>query len=74
MNRSPLYKWLLFINLSSKRGAEGQSRTDLGPLLSVFEYDALCINQFHHETHSMIGSLVVLTHMVCPVEGVGQAS
>ena len=55
-------------------GAERQSRTDTGSPPLVFEYDALYINQFHHETHSMVGSLVVLTCMVRPVKGVGQTS
>ena len=44
----------------SKSGAEGQSRTDTGSPPAVFEYHALCTNQFHHETYSIIGSLVVL--------------
>jgi hypothetical protein len=55
-------------------GAEGQSRTDTGSPPPVFEFDALCTNQFHHETYSMIGSLVVLAGMVCLIKGVGQTS
>ena len=56
----------------SKSDAEGQSRTDTGSPLPVFEYDALCINQFHHETYSLIGYLVVLAGMACQIKGVGQ--
>ena len=60
------------INWLSKSGAEGQSRTDTGSPPLVFEYDALCINQFHHETYSLIGYLVMLAGMACQIKGVGQ--
>jgi len=32
------------------------------------------VQKFHHETYSMIGSLVVLAGMVCQIKGVGQTS
>ena len=34
----------------------------------------LFVQRFHHETYSMIGSLVVLAGMVCQIKGVGQTS
>ena len=57
-----------------KSDAEGQSRTDTGSPLPVFESGALCTNQFHHGTSSMIGSLVVLAGMVYRIKGIGQTS
>ena len=67
IDRAPAHKYhLILVRL--------KSRTDTGSSPPVFEYDALCINQFHHETYSMIGSLVVLTCMIRPVKGVGQTS
>ena len=32
------------------------------------------VQRFHHETYSLIGSLVVLAGMVCLIKGVGQTS
>jgi len=74
-HRSPLNRGgFCVISLLSKRGAEGQSRTDTGSPPPVFECGALCTNQFHHETYSIIGSLVVLAGMVRPIKSVGQTS
>ena len=72
--KAPSFEGARVINLLSKRGAEGQSRTDTGSPPPVFESGALCTNQFHHEIYSMIGSLVVLAGMVCQIKGVGQTS
>jgi len=50
----------------------GVELTRVAPL--VFESGANRTNQFHHETCSMIGSLVVIAGMVCQIKGVGQTS
>ena len=71
---APQISGLRSFSVPTMSGAERQSRTDTRSPPPVFEFDALCINQFHHEPHSMIGSLVVLTCMVRPVKGVGQTS
>ena len=67
IDRAPVHKYhLILVRL--------KSRTDTGSSPPVFEYDALCINQFHHEIYSLIGSLVVLAGMVYLIKGIGQTS
>ena len=72
--KAPLFEGALVTNLLHKSSAEGLGRTDTGSSPPVFEYQALCTNQFHHETYLMIGSLVVLAGMVRSIKGVGQMS